>query len=139
MLNSCILVNGILFICLNFSGPLPHCLDSVMLIPPCDRTLLERTFQELSNWAIHTMRRCLLDADMYFKAKAMSVPSQQNNNHKENQSIGVLPVSRFLLATLGLLSTPHQANSVSMLLNSGLLALTQTILRLLGRSKRHLY
>ena len=45
----------------------------------------------------------------------------------------VLPVSRFLLATLGILTTEHRANSVSLLLNSGVLALTQTVLRLIGK------
>ena len=47
-------------------------------------------------------------------------------------SVGCLPVSRFILATLGMLTSEHHANNISLLLNSGLLALTQTVLRLIG-------
>lgn len=54
---------------------------------------------------------------------------------QEGLSLGVLPVSRFLLATLGILTTEHRANSVSLLLNSGVLALTQTVLRLIGEAQ----
>ena len=53
---------------------------------------------------------------------------------QEGLSLGVLPVSCFLLATLGILTTEHRANSVSLLLNSGVLALTQTVLRLIGET-----
>ena len=48
-------------------------------------------------------------------------------------SLGVIPQSRFLLSTLGLLTTEHHANSVSLLVNSGVLALTQSVLRLIGQ------
>ena len=57
---------------------------------------------------------------------------------QEGLSLGVLPVSRFLLATLGILTTEHRANSVSLLLNSGVLALTQTVLRLIGEARSFL-
>ena len=48
--------------------------------------------------------------------------------------MGALPQSRFLLAHLGLLVSEHQGHSLSLLLNSGVLALTQTILRLVGKN-----
>ena len=48
-------------------------------------------------------------------------------------SVGCLPVSRFLLASIGILSTEHQSNSISLVLNNGLLALTQSLLRLIGK------
>jgi len=47
-------------------------------------------------------------------------------------NIGVLPQARFVLAHLGLLVSDHHGNSLSLLLNSGVLALTQSILRLIG-------
>lgn len=46
--------------------------------------------------------------------------------------MGILPQARFILAHLGLLVSEHQGNSLSLLLNSGVLALTQSILRLIG-------
>ena len=51
---------------------------------------------------------------------------------QEGVSLGCLSMSRTILATLGMLTTEHHANSVSLLLNSGLLALTQTVLRIIG-------
>ena len=113
-------------------GAIPHCLADVALIPPCDRILLEMTFSELSRWAVGTLRSCLVDADMYFKSLGISPGAAGSQNNKESVSLGVLPVSRFLLAALGILSAEHQANSASLLMNSGLLALTQTALRIIG-------
>ena len=54
---------------------------------------------------------------------------------QEKLSVGALPQSRFLLAHLGLLVSEHQGHSLSLLLNSGVLALTQTILRLVGKDR----
>ena len=51
---------------------------------------------------------------------------------QERLSLGALPVARFILATLGLLVADHHSDSLSLLLNSGVLALTQSILRLAG-------
>ena len=51
---------------------------------------------------------------------------------QEQLTLGALPPSRFILATLGVLVAEHHAHSLSLLLNSGLLALTQSILRLAG-------
>ena len=56
------------------------------------------------------------------------------SNLQEKLSVGALPQSRFLLAHLGLLVSEHQGHSLSLLLNSGVLALTQTILRLVGKN-----
>jgi len=45
---------------------------------------------------------------------------------------GCLPVTRCLFSAIGILSADHQPDTVSLLINSGLLALTQTVLRLCG-------
>jgi hypothetical protein len=47
-------------------------------------------------------------------------------------SVGSLAVMRFVLSTIGFLSAEHKAATLSLLINSGLLALLQTLLRLLG-------
>ena len=47
-------------------------------------------------------------------------------------NLGNLPQSRFILAHLGLLVSEHHGHSLSLLLNSGVLALSQSILRLVG-------
>lgn len=51
---------------------------------------------------------------------------------KERLSLGALPHSRFILVTMGILMSVHQSNMVSLLLNSGILGLTQTLMRLVG-------
>lgn len=48
-------------------------------------------------------------------------------------SLGLLPSSRLLFCTLCILTGSHSALSTSQLLNSGVLALAQTVLRLAGR------
>ncbi|XP_052278368.1 E3 ubiquitin-protein ligase HERC2-like [Dreissena polymorpha] len=115
--------------------PMPHCLTDIPLIPPCDRILLQMTFSELFRWSITQLRQYIHQVDMTFKARGVN-PMMPNFNSKDNTKeklkIGMLPQARFILAHLGLLVSSHQGNSLSLLMNNGLLALTQSILRLIG-------
>lgn len=62
------------------------------------------------------------------------VPLQTiTNENPAGPSLGTIPQARFLLAMIHMLSLKHGANSLSLLLNSGILALTQSILRLVGK------
>lgn len=68
------------------------------------------------------------------------VPLQTiTNENPAGPSLGTIPQARFLLAMIHMLSLKHGSNSLSLLLNSGILALTQSILRLIGeyRSVTH--
>lgn len=47
-------------------------------------------------------------------------------------SLGALPVARFLLSALGVLTADHRSGDVCVILNSGVLGLAQTIMRLAG-------
>lgn len=61
------------------------------------------------------------------------VPLQTiTNENPAGPSLGTIPQARFLLAMIHMLSLKHGSNSLSLLLNSGILALTQSILRLIG-------
>uniref|UniRef100_H3B372 HECT-type E3 ubiquitin transferase n=1 Tax=Latimeria chalumnae TaxID=7897 RepID=H3B372_LATCH len=55
------------------------------------------------------------------------------NDNPAGPSLGTIPQARFLLVMLNMLTLQHGANSLSLLLNSGMLALTQTALRLIDR------
>lgn len=55
------------------------------------------------------------------------------NENPAGPSLGTIPQARFLLAMLHMLTLKHGANSLSLLLNSGILALTQSVLRLIGQ------
>ncbi|KAK3100706.1 hypothetical protein FSP39_024049, partial [Pinctada imbricata] len=123
---------GLLTVGKRACDPVPHCLANISLIPPCDRILLEMTFSDLYKWAVKELRHGVIQADMMFKSRGINPAIPPVDTSKERLSLGALPHSRFLLATLGILVAEHQANSLSLLLNSGALGLTQTLLRLVG-------
>ena len=125
LLHSCFLISR---------EPLPHCLHNVMLIPPYEKVVLEATFNKISSWAISLLRESVLHADDTFNRMAIMPQCSDPVAGKPGVSLGTLPCSRFLLAALGMLSAEHNANGVSLLLNSGVFALTQTVIRLAGPS-----
>ncbi|XP_045543165.1 E3 ubiquitin-protein ligase HERC2 isoform X2 [Salmo salar] len=120
----------------NIGEPLSDCLKDVGLIPPYNRLLLEVTFGKLYSWSIQNLRHILLEASGSFnKLGVQPVPLQTiTNENPAGPSLGTIPQARFLLSMLHMLSLKHGANSLSLLLNSGTLALTQSILRLIGPS-----
>ncbi|KAL1023407.1 hypothetical protein UPYG_G00040470 [Umbra pygmaea] len=120
----------------NIGDPLSDCLKDVDLIPPFNRMLLEVTFGKLYAWAIQNIRNILLEASGRFNELGVQpVPLQTiTNENPAGPSLGTIPQGRFLLAMLHMLSLKHGANTLSLLLNSGTLALTQSILHLIGPS-----
>ncbi|XP_052077229.1 E3 ubiquitin-protein ligase HERC2-like isoform X2 [Mytilus californianus] len=123
---------GLLTVGTRASTLIPHCLANVSLIPPCDRILLEMQFSDLYKWAIQELRSFIIQSDMMFKERGINPTVSIQDSQKERLSLGALPHSRFLLATMGILMSVHQSNMVSLLLNSGVLGLTQTLMRLVG-------
>uniref|UniRef100_A0A452GSK3 HECT-type E3 ubiquitin transferase n=1 Tax=Gopherus agassizii TaxID=38772 RepID=A0A452GSK3_9SAUR len=121
---------------INIGEPLTDCLKDVDLIPPFNRMLLEVTFGKLYAWAIQNVRNILLDASVRFKELGIQpVPLQTiTNESAAGPSLGTIPQARFLLVMLNMLTLQHGANTLNLLLNSGMLALTQTTLRLIGPS-----
>lgn len=68
------------------------------------------------------------------------VPLQTiTNENPAGPSLGTIPQARFLLVMLNMLTLQHGANTLSLLLNSGMLALTQTTLRLIGKRSYFLF
>ena len=108
-----------------------NCLNNIDLIPPYDRVILQTTYAKLSRWAVDALRHQVISAN-----ETLSCSVQAANDEDEEDSgltLGVLPQARFILATLGMLTKEHLACGVSLLLNSGVLGLMQTILRLTGK------
>lgn len=154
---------------LHFREPLFDCLKDVDLIPPFNRMLLEVTFGKLYSWAVHNIRNILLEASVRFKELGerlvppqcdvnrnvthlltccpnvcepgvQPVPLQTiTNENPAGPSLGTIPQARFLLSMIHMLSLKHGSNSLSLLLNSGILALTQSILRLIGEYRPMLF
>lgn len=113
------------------SSTVPHCTADVGLIPSYDRVILETAYSRINNWAINTLRESTIYADETFK-KAQSRPHTAPDDFHGGLCIGALPVARFLLATLGILTAEHNASDMSLILNAGTIGLTQTIIRLAG-------
>ncbi|XP_037554244.1 E3 ubiquitin-protein ligase HERC2 [Nematolebias whitei] len=120
----------------NIGEPLSDCLKDVDLIPPFNRLLLEVTFGKLYSWSIQNVRKILLESSARFKELGVQpVPLQTiTNENPAGPSLGTIPQARFLLSMIHMLSLKHGSNSLSLLLNSGLLALTQSLLKLIGPS-----
>ncbi|XP_068720941.1 E3 ubiquitin-protein ligase HERC2-like [Montipora capricornis] len=110
---------------------LPHCTTDVGLIPPYERVILETAFRRINQWAVTTLREAITYADDTFK-KAESRPNTAPDDFHGGLCLGALPVARFLLATLGVLTAEHNASDMSLILNAGTIGLTQTIMRLAG-------
>lgn len=82
-------------------------------------------------WAINILRASVHFADGTFKmaeGRSNTTPDQ----YRGGLSLGALPVARFLLAALGVLTADHRSGDVSVILNSGVVGLSQTIMRLAG-------
>lgn len=68
-----------------------------------------------------------------FRLGIQPVPLQTiTNENPAGPSLGTVPQARFLLVMLNMLTLQHGANTLNLLLNSGMLALMQTTLRLIG-------
>ncbi|XP_014679282.1 PREDICTED: LOW QUALITY PROTEIN: E3 ubiquitin-protein ligase HERC2-like, partial [Priapulus caudatus] len=96
------------------SEPMPYCLDNVGLIPPHDRIAFGAAVWP--GWR---------------RGRESITPAALLHNDNSH-TIAVMPCTRFLLLVLCMLSSPHKAHSISLLINSGTLAIIQTVLRLLG-------
>ena len=116
---------------LSCSNSVPHCLADVGLISPYDRVILETAFRRINSWAVKTLREAIIYANDTFK-KAEASPNTTPDDFHGGLSLGALPVARFLLATLGILTAEHNASDMSLILNSGAVGLAQTIMRLAG-------
>ncbi|XP_022244118.1 E3 ubiquitin-protein ligase HERC2-like isoform X2 [Limulus polyphemus] len=134
----------------------PHCLENVNCIPPYDRVMLELASAALLSRITTKFRSLVLQAETQCLQSRISsqhsscgAVSGAINKHARNKtalnreiemgltSISLMkstvwPSARFLLSTLCMLTADHHAPEISLLLNSGALALTQTLLRLLG-------
>lgn len=107
----------------HFRVPVPRNLADVKLIPPYDQVVLDNTFTKIDQWSINMLRDAVLEASDTFKKSQFNI---RRSTH--DISLGVLPCARFMLAALGMLTVEHPAAGVSLLLNSGVLALIQVSL-----------
>ncbi|XP_033632375.1 E3 ubiquitin-protein ligase HERC2-like [Asterias rubens] len=113
-----------------FNDSTANCLNNINLIPPYDRVILQTTYAKLSRWAVDALRRLVISANETLSCSAQA--AIDDDEEDSGLTLGVLPQARFILATLGMLTKEQLACGVSLLLNSGVLGLMQTVLRLTG-------
>lgn len=104
----------------NSRHPVPRNMSDVKLIPPYDQVVLDNAFTKIDQWSITLLRDAILEAGDALKKSQFNLRRCASDMY-----LAVLPCTRFMLAALGMLTVEHTAAGVSLLLNSGVLALTQ--------------
>ncbi|KAG1662456.1 E3 ubiquitin-protein ligase HERC2 [Nymphon striatum] len=131
------------------SDLLPHCLKDIALIPPYDKIKLELASSEITAWAVNELRSFIFQAESFIRPTTTKTSANYsysggikftNNNNKENTNMNLItarntlclqPLSRFMLSILTMLTSEHSSVQLNLVLNSGMLALSQSLFRLL--------
>ena len=106
----------------------PHYLCNAEHVYPSLLAALEVKCHELSQWMVRKLRTLVLEAELSLKRGVAT----GKRDGKPSPRVGVLSTSRFIVALLGMLTTEHEAMDISVLVKSGFLGLSQTVLRLAG-------
>ncbi|GIY59956.1 e3 ubiquitin-protein ligase HERC2, partial [Caerostris darwini] len=123
---------------------LPYCLDNINVIPPFDRIMIEIKCTSFMTWAIKELRSSVLQIET--QNRRLTVAAQEKSGAKQKTSVYVkeadirntenafelFPLTRFPLIYIGLLFGDYRALETGLTISSGVCALMQTILRILG-------
>ena len=111
----------------------PQVLEDLSMLPPYDKTCLTLAFGRLLDWSSEELRSLVHGAEAAMRGKIpRGARMKESLNHRDQNGVGSLACSRFLLSMLGLLTTPFSGQELSVILNSQTIALLQTLLRLIG-------
>ncbi|CAL1297267.1 unnamed protein product [Larinioides sclopetarius] len=125
---------------------IPHCLDNINMIPPYDRIMVETQCTSFMVWAIKELRSCVLQLEMHSSKLAITVQEKSGAKQKTSSILHIkeaeirnaerafelFPLTRFPLIYIGLLFGDYRALETGLAVSSGVCALMQTILRILG-------
>ncbi|XP_063677273.1 E3 ubiquitin-protein ligase HERC2-like isoform X2 [Bolinopsis microptera] len=121
-----------------YPSPLLNYMDNINLIPANERLLLDLSFQKIDHWTLCKLRESLLALEDLIE----NSPSGGNTSNSckppegdRDEIISSNVHSKFFLMCLTMLSCSQSPSSVSMLLNNGILGLSETVSRLLGQYK----
>lgn len=122
----------------------PYCLEGVELIPPYDRATLELTFARLISWSINELRSLVIKLDQQHQPRINAAVCSNGGMKVKDVALDVVwpsrnqwhsgqqPLDRFIITLIGMLTADHHSSEVSLLHNSSVLAITQTLLRIIG-------
>ena len=111
----------------------PQCLDMLDMLPSYDKAQLTLATSKILDWSLEELRRLVVSAESQIKGKIpRGARMKESLNHRDQNGVGSLASSRFLLSLLGMLTFPYSAQELNLVMNSQAVALIQTLLRLIG-------
>ncbi|XP_042876756.1 E3 ubiquitin-protein ligase HERC2-like isoform X6 [Penaeus japonicus] len=123
---------------------LPECLENIPLVPVYQRAVLRAAWAQVWEWAVGELRAHVLKAEQHCVAahstgrllKGRDNPTYKDSNLscRDHNILASMPLSRFVLSLVCLTTRAHTGADLSLLVSGGLLALIQTLLRLIGPS-----
>ena len=112
------------------TNPLPHCLQGIEMIPPYEKVQILQDYSNILNWTLSELRDLVHKAEAQMRGKIpRGARMKESLNHRDQNGIGTLTSSRFILSILGMLTAQHSGHELNILLNSQAIALVQTVIR----------
>ncbi|XP_049844846.1 E3 ubiquitin-protein ligase HERC2 [Schistocerca gregaria] len=127
------MLNGWLGLSYNKKRPrdeLSHSLHNIQLISPHQKMEILQAQSKITSWAVAALREHVLLAEQ--PRRTNKFKDKGTLNEGLSNWLRKVPWARFLLTVLGVLTGNHQGNEVSLIINSGVLALLQALLRQIG-------
>ncbi|KAK3907967.1 E3 ubiquitin-protein ligase HERC2 [Frankliniella fusca] len=105
-----------------------HCLDRIELVTPYDKAMVLLAQARLTSWAVGALRDLVLPLPVVVThtgplPRGRPPPAAPAPPHRR------MPWARFVLSVLGMLTGSHQGAELSVIINSGVLSLIQSLLR----------
>ena len=83
----------------------PPCLESLDMIPPYDKVQLTQANSRLIEWCLAELRRTAHEAETLMRGKIpRGARMKESLNHRDQNGVGTLACSRFLLSLFGMLT-----------------------------------
>ncbi|CAB3375688.1 Hypothetical predicted protein [Cloeon dipterum] len=128
------LINAWLGLPLDVKNPgdvLSNCLSNIELVPPYTKAQVLLQHAQMMQWAANALRERVIWAEPMGRS-SRGLRGKGCLNRGTQGWLGKLPWARFLLSTICMLTGDHFGNELNLLINSGVLALLQTLLRQIG-------
>ena len=113
-------------------SPWSHCLDHIELVTPYEKAMVLLAQPRLTSWAVSTLRDLVLPG--------VSRPPPAGPRPRAPPAAPLhrrMPWARFALSVLGVLTGSHQGAELGVIINSGVLALVQSLLREIGEPSQY--
>ena len=111
----------------------PPCLDMLDMLPSYDKAQLTLSYSKIIEWSLSELRKLIFAAESQIRGKIpRGARMKESLNHRDQNGVGTLTCSRFLLSLLGMMTFPYSAQELNLVMNSQSVALIQTLLRLIG-------